>query len=98
RPGTFNPGLVSTFGGRIEKDETPVQCARRELYEETSLEASEEDLRSLVETQFVRADKSTTNCTVYVLENVDPRDMTLQEGRGIELVSGEEAVDNHDLT
>jgi acetyltransferase-like isoleucine patch superfamily enzyme/8-oxo-dGTP pyrophosphatase MutT (NUDIX family) len=98
RPGTFNPGLISAFGGRLEESETPLQCACRELDEETGLKVTEEKLRFLAETLVVRGDKSITHCTVYMLSGVENSAVVLQEGRGVELLSEEEAVNNHSLT
>jgi 8-oxo-dGTP pyrophosphatase MutT (NUDIX family) len=37
KPGIANPGLVTTFGGHIEKDEDPKDAALREINEETNL-------------------------------------------------------------
>lgn len=38
------PGRISTFGGRIEKDETPSECIIRELHEELGALVDEADL------------------------------------------------------
>lgn len=44
KPGITNPGLISTFGGKIEAGETPLNAAIREINEETSLHLTEQDL------------------------------------------------------
>ena len=98
RTGTFNPGLLSAFGGRIQEGETPARCACRELYEETSLEVGEDELNFLVDTLFVRNDRSRTHCTIYFLHDVDKGAIILQEGRGVELLSEEEVINDQSLT
>lgn len=40
KPGIASPGLFAGFGGAIEPGETPLQAAKRELAEETSLDVS----------------------------------------------------------
>ncbi len=41
----FGAGLWNGFGGKIEKNETPVQAARRELKEESGIETEESSLK-----------------------------------------------------
>ncbi len=45
KPGITNPGLVSTFGGRIESGEEPLEAAVREINEETNLGLKKNQLR-----------------------------------------------------
>ncbi len=47
KPGIASPGMISTFGGSLERDETPAEGAIRELHEETSLRIEPEDLKFL---------------------------------------------------
>jgi 8-oxo-dGTP diphosphatase len=43
-----NQGLWIGVGGKLEPDESPYECARRELYEETGLRAHRMQFRGLV--------------------------------------------------
>ena len=47
-PGILCPGMIGLFGGHREKDETLLQCAVREIYEETGYLVSTDQLEPLV--------------------------------------------------
>ncbi len=47
KPGIASPGLFAGFGGAIESDETPLQAAKRELSEETSLDVDKMKFKEL---------------------------------------------------
>ena len=47
-PGLLYAGLVGLFGGHREGDETPLECVRRELLEETGLALAPERFQPLV--------------------------------------------------
>lgn len=49
KPSIASPGLYAGFGGRIEEGEEPLDAARRELSEETSLSTDSLELRLLGE-------------------------------------------------
>ena len=45
---TVYPDRYGLFGGRIEDDETPRECAVREVYEETGVKIAQSDLVALL--------------------------------------------------
>ncbi len=47
-PGISSPGMISTFGGGGEEGETAIQCAVREIREETNLEIDPEHILPLL--------------------------------------------------
>ena len=59
------PGYWSLFGGSVEKGESPIACAARELYEETAIKVSPHLLNYV--TSF--NDDSQLEFTVYAFES-----------------------------
>lgn len=52
----------------------------------------------MLDTTIVREDSSTVSCTIYLLQNINPEDISLQEGDGFEVLPVEEAIRNPGLT
>lgn len=48
KPGDVHAGKWITVGGKLEAGETPEECARREIFEETGLTAREMTLKGIV--------------------------------------------------
>ncbi len=79
KPGIASPGLFSGFGGAIENDETPLQAAKRELTEETSLEVGK-----LTFNELGKIDLTTQGLGIrfaYVAE-IPTADFDVYEGQG----------------
>ena len=82
-PGIDNPGRITPFGGAAEYGETPVECALRELAEETGLSVDPASMRYLAEMSKVDFRGNNTACVFYLLCNVDPASLTVTEGTAI---------------
>ncbi|MGZ3688075.1 MAG: NUDIX hydrolase [Bdellovibrionota bacterium] len=52
RPGDFHHGKWNGIGGKFELDESPVEAAKRELFEEAEIDLDEENLAPLGVLQF----------------------------------------------
>jgi 8-oxo-dGTP pyrophosphatase MutT (NUDIX family) len=92
-PEIDNPGKITPFGGSAERGETPVECALRELAEETGLQADPTELR-LLDTVSKRDFRgNNTACVFYVLRNIDPASLKITEGTAIVLSFAQAAAD-----
>lgn len=93
-----NPNKLSVFGGRSEGKETPIQCAVRELKEETTLDVKATSLIPIKELSYPLGDSKWMLCTYYLFEGVDVNSITLNEGQFIEIWNINEVVENKKLT
>jgi 8-oxo-dGTP pyrophosphatase MutT (NUDIX family) len=95
--GIVNPGKLTTFGGSALDNESSIQCAIRELYEEVNLLISENDLIFLLKkTEYV--DDRKVDCTIYIYRNVDTSLLSLAEGEAIEYVIPNQEIHNLNLS
>ncbi|MEO9476757.1 MAG: NUDIX domain-containing protein [Cyclobacteriaceae bacterium] len=92
-----NPGMISAFGGRLEGDETPIQCAIRELNEELSLKIDESDLGFLYRTK-VLFDGKIIECIFFIIKSIKIKDLCLTEGKKIEHLSPFDCLMSKDIT
>lgn len=93
-----NPGKLSVFGGRRKTLETSLQCARRELLEETNLVIEESKFNFLKEFGYPLENDRWVHCTYYIVENIDVNQIELNEGQGIEVWFPMEVIKLDDLT
>jgi len=91
--GIDNPGQITPFGGAAERHETPVQCALRELGEETGLRPEPMTLRYLDAVSKIDFRGKYTACVFYLLTDVDPAALVVTEGQAIVMTSDEVAAD-----
>ena len=89
-----NPGKLSLFGGSCEKDETPFDCAVRELREETSIAVDAKMLRPVAD--YYRDDVGKAQYIYKYI--VDQPEFTVYEGEGSEWYTPEELRSRSDLT
>ena len=91
------PGLLTFFGGSIEPGESPVEAARREVNEETSVDLPGTDALRELGSRVVDL-PLTGPTTVHLFEAViDSADLAVYEGAGAETYSRAEALRLDDL-
>jgi len=82
-PDIDNPGMITPFSGGAEPHETPVECALRELEEETGIKADARALRPIGEMSKLDHRGVRTANVAYLLTDVDPAILRVTEGRPI---------------
>lgn len=65
-----NPLGLGLPGGKLEGDETPLQCAQRELFEEVNIKLEENEL------EYTKVDVSENGSTIHVFKALKAIDMT----------------------
>jgi 8-oxo-dGTP pyrophosphatase MutT (NUDIX family) len=93
-PDIHHPGRITAFGGGAERHETPVECALRELAEETGIRARAEDLQWLDAVSKVDFRGHPTATIFFLLRDVDPARLVITEGQAVVLSFAEAAVDS----
>ncbi len=94
KPDIENPGRITSFGGSAEPGETPVECALRELAEETGIRAKPADLLRLGTSSKPNLRGHPTALVFFLLREVDPAALVITEGTAIELSFAEAAADS----
>ena len=92
-PDIDNPGRITAFAGAAEPGETPLECAVRELEEETGIRADPAVLRFLGEASRRDFRGCKTAVVFYLMIGVDPDALRVTEGRPIVLSPAEIAAD-----
>ena len=99
KPGITNPGMITTFGGHVNKGETPKQAALREITEETNLQIQQSDL------EFFKKIKKTKEIhgedwDVYIFRsfNIEYEDLEVFEGQGYKIIKDLDDASNHNLS
>jgi 8-oxo-dGTP diphosphatase len=77
----YSPNMWAFFGGGSEGTETPRECFRRELKEETGLDIDDATLRPLCDYFYERL--QTHRHVFSALSDVDPATLKLGEGAGM---------------
>lgn len=95
----YAPGKLGLFGGWVEDGETPDECIKREVEEETSLKVS--NLAFVAAGQFtLPASSAFPKDRRYFLYKaaIENADFDVYEGDGAEIYTLEEAKQRDDLT
>jgi 8-oxo-dGTP pyrophosphatase MutT (NUDIX family) len=92
-PGIDNPGMITSFGGAAEPGETAIDCALREIEEETGLQADPAVLRYIGAISKRDRNSNMTACVFFLLAGVEPTSLVVTEGTAIILSLGEIAAD-----
>ena len=99
KAGIVNPGLISMFGGTIEKDEELLIGLKRELREELDLEVADNKVLMLG-TYYKTKEIDNVDYTihVYVVLGVDKTSLNLHEGSGFVIDTCSRLLKNNRLT
>ena len=90
KPGIFNSGMITLFGGGVEPGENIREAALREIKEEVDVTVLDNQLLTLASYQKnIREHGDDCLCHVFIVKNVNPKSITVLEGEGYVL------VDNH---
>lgn len=96
-PNITNPGKIGVFGGLNEEGETPKQGALRELFEETSLTPSVDELSLFMGFTKDEENGTQTEVYVYLLKDVRSEDLVIHEGLGYYELKEKDNLDQVDL-
>lgn len=92
----LHPNKIAAFGGGIENNEDVYQCAMREMLEELSLHLDATDLNEVG--IFEAGNTPKTYIQMFLVKEIDPLSLQLQEGRGIIELSLEDALRHEKVT
>lgn len=93
-PKIVDPGKLSIFAGRLQQDEAPEDGAKRELFEETTLDL--DDLEFFTAYQKDPARHGAPGVSyIYVAKDIDPTMLNVQEGQGWREVSAEDLTEEN---
>jgi len=98
-PGIVNPGLISMFGGTLKHSDDLNKGLKRELLEELELNTDNYPTKKLgvfYKTQDIDGVNWTVN--VFIVDNVEPADVKVHEGRGYICDFPEELLKSDKLT
>ncbi|MDD5396826.1 MAG: class I tRNA ligase family protein [Candidatus Moranbacteria bacterium] len=88
------PGSVAFWGGGREKNETPSQCAIRELNEELGIDVQENDLETIADMTSKNYVDGEFDRFFNLHTYLDINNITVKEGKGYVVMSLGEAVNN----
>lgn len=93
------PGLLAFFGGHIEKGETPEDCVRRELAEETSLDVGKLNIQPVKELMLPASANYNQDRHFFIFEASAATDnFDVFEGVGHETYSKQELLARSDVS
>ncbi len=98
-PGIVNPGLISTWGGSLQKDEMELAGLKRELFEETELNSENYQVNKLgVFKKTIEEDGIDYLANIFIVSDVDINDLEIHEGKGLVCDFPDELLKSNKLT
>lgn len=88
-PAISSPGMIGLFGGHMEEGESDVECALREVREETGLCLTADMLRLIAHTRVQYSNNLVREGTFYFADRIDPTPFIVTEG-SLEVVPTQE--------
>jgi len=88
KKGIKAPNKWSLFGGGIEKGETPIKTAIREMKEELELKSKEKDLSLIL----LKKSKNHKHYFFFLKTKINPKKLRLHEGQAMKLFSRNEII------
>ena len=95
-PNIADPNTLSLFAGRMEPGESKEQTIKRELYEETTIEADNMAFLFTFETDMKRFGR-VARSHVFLLKGVDETKVHVQEGQGYRKITSKSDLEQHDF-
>ncbi|MFA5871402.1 MAG: NUDIX hydrolase [Parcubacteria group bacterium] len=93
-----NSGKITTFGGKIETGEKPLEAALREIEEELMIKLKEEDLDFFGNYKDKNYRDEETFVFAYMARNINPEKLKLKEGKSIFYFSKNENLENYNFS
>lgn len=97
-PNIANPGMLSVFGGRRLSHESDLDCAMRELNEETRFKPSAVKFEFIDFLSCPIEENKWMKCSFYALKNIDINKIDVKEGQHIEVWWPEKVLSEKELT
>ncbi|MCP4483444.1 MAG: NUDIX domain-containing protein [Flavobacteriaceae bacterium] len=98
KSGIENPGMLSVFGGDSEGEETCIETAIREFFEETGIRLKHSDMTHIIDIPMPLDNRDCKLCSYYLVRGLDETDINLKEGAGVEKWSKKILLENTELT
>jgi len=86
KPDIINSGKTTLFGGSVDGVESEEECLKREIKEELSLAVENCTFFGKYEKRIATHGED-CDCYVYLVQNIDTRDLKVNEGRGYKLIT-----------
>lgn len=98
KPDMVNPGMIAIFGGTAEKNESPVDCAKREAFEELGLSLNNKELKLFEIYHTTIPNIGEVKSHIFLIENVNQNDLHLHEGKSIFVLDPNQDITQLNLT
>ena len=93
-----NPGMIAIFGGTAEVGETPIDCAKREVFEEVGLSISKDEFKPLGIYHTAVPKIGEVESYIFLIEDVRQDSLHLKEGKSIFILDPNQDITALNLT